>query len=227
MTYPTSSSASDVWSLRDVYKAEAGDDWPTIATSYTFIFAGADEGNASDYSITSPTGNERIALPNGASDLCFFVADWTYQPADANHAGGWDATIDRQNNNADTNWGFAVFDNLTYNQTTSRQETTVSLTGVTVGSLLVYVGFGNNDGISIPAPSGYTTVLDHGTATGGTACRTHISYKIADATSESFSVNTATAALLEYTVSGSTSLIASNTGSQTSADPLVATAPTT
>ena len=28
MTYPTSSSASDVWSLRDVYKAEAGDDWP-------------------------------------------------------------------------------------------------------------------------------------------------------------------------------------------------------
>jgi len=28
MTYPTSSSASDVWSLRDVYKAEAGGDWP-------------------------------------------------------------------------------------------------------------------------------------------------------------------------------------------------------
>jgi len=24
MTYPTTSSASDVWSLRDVYKAEAG-----------------------------------------------------------------------------------------------------------------------------------------------------------------------------------------------------------
>jgi len=28
MSYPTSSSASDVWSLRDVYKAEAGNDWP-------------------------------------------------------------------------------------------------------------------------------------------------------------------------------------------------------
>lgn len=30
MTYPTSSSASDVWSLRDVYKAEAGGDWPEV-----------------------------------------------------------------------------------------------------------------------------------------------------------------------------------------------------
>ena len=29
MTYPTTSSASDVWSLRDVYKAEAGDEWPS------------------------------------------------------------------------------------------------------------------------------------------------------------------------------------------------------
>jgi len=28
MSYPTTSSASDVWSLRDVYKAEAGGDWP-------------------------------------------------------------------------------------------------------------------------------------------------------------------------------------------------------
>jgi hypothetical protein len=27
-SYPTTSSASDVWSLRDVYKAEAGGDWP-------------------------------------------------------------------------------------------------------------------------------------------------------------------------------------------------------
>ena len=30
MTYPTSSSASDVWSLRDVYKAEAGGEWPAL-----------------------------------------------------------------------------------------------------------------------------------------------------------------------------------------------------
>ena len=33
MSYPTLSSASDVWSLRDVYKAAAGGDWPTIAWS--------------------------------------------------------------------------------------------------------------------------------------------------------------------------------------------------
>ena len=34
MSYPTSSSASDVWSLRDVYKAEAGGDWPTEVPWY-------------------------------------------------------------------------------------------------------------------------------------------------------------------------------------------------
>jgi len=33
-TYPTTSSASDVWSLRDVYKAEAGDDWPDLISNY-------------------------------------------------------------------------------------------------------------------------------------------------------------------------------------------------
>lgn len=30
MAYPTTTAASDVWSLRDVYKAEAGSNWPTI-----------------------------------------------------------------------------------------------------------------------------------------------------------------------------------------------------
>lgn len=29
-TYPNTTSASDVWSLRDVYKAEAGGDWPSL-----------------------------------------------------------------------------------------------------------------------------------------------------------------------------------------------------
>lgn len=31
MAYPTAFAASDVWSLRDVYKAEAGSNWPTLA----------------------------------------------------------------------------------------------------------------------------------------------------------------------------------------------------
>lgn len=29
-TYPSTTSASDIWSLRDVYKAEAGDQWPSL-----------------------------------------------------------------------------------------------------------------------------------------------------------------------------------------------------
>jgi hypothetical protein len=38
-TYPNTNSASDVWSLRDVYKAEAGDEWPSLspATNVTNI----------------------------------------------------------------------------------------------------------------------------------------------------------------------------------------------
>jgi len=39
MTYPTSSSASDVWSLRDVYKAEAGDEWPEFVSASDPNFA--------------------------------------------------------------------------------------------------------------------------------------------------------------------------------------------
>jgi len=32
-TYPNTTAASDVWSLRDVYKAEAGDDWPEVSVA--------------------------------------------------------------------------------------------------------------------------------------------------------------------------------------------------
>jgi len=35
MAYPTTTAASDVWSLRDVYKAEAGDNWPGLQTNIT------------------------------------------------------------------------------------------------------------------------------------------------------------------------------------------------
>jgi len=37
MSYPTTSSASDVWSLRDVYKAEAGDEWPTTDAPFDAV----------------------------------------------------------------------------------------------------------------------------------------------------------------------------------------------
>lgn len=36
MSYPTRDSASDVWSLRDVYKAEAGDVWPVADSDIYF-----------------------------------------------------------------------------------------------------------------------------------------------------------------------------------------------
>ena len=76
MTYPTSSSASDVWSLRDVYKAEAGGDWPELpapvdgyiawytadsisGTTWTDLSTYSNDATigGSGYSVTSTTGN--------------------------------------------------------------------------------------------------------------------------------------------------------------------------
>jgi len=45
-TYPNTTSASDVWSLRDVYKAEAGDEWPSIPITFTYTAANLDSGTA-------------------------------------------------------------------------------------------------------------------------------------------------------------------------------------
>jgi hypothetical protein len=41
-TYPNTTSASDIWSLRDVYKAEAGDEWPSIVVPSSYSFNGTD-----------------------------------------------------------------------------------------------------------------------------------------------------------------------------------------
>ena len=47
MSYPTISSAKDVWSLRDVYKAEAGGDWPfPVPTAPTTVTAEAGDAEA-------------------------------------------------------------------------------------------------------------------------------------------------------------------------------------
>jgi len=70
MTYPTSSSASDVWSLRDVYKAEAGDEWPgsgPSALAYTsYVAEGADAATTTHSINTLPSD---IA----AGDLVLYV----------------------------------------------------------------------------------------------------------------------------------------------------------
>ena len=56
MTYPTSSSASDVWSLRDVYKAEAGDDWPTLAPDFWQYFNGFETGDVTTSGVSTSQG---------------------------------------------------------------------------------------------------------------------------------------------------------------------------
>lgn len=225
MPHPSRASAYGIWSLNEIRDAVRGDKWP-VAGPLTFIFAGADEGNASDYQITTPTDNERIALPNGTNDLCLFVADWTYTQSDSNYAGGWTASISTSNTNADINCGMAVFTNLTYSQNTGKQTAAISMTSITIGSLLIYVANDRVEGTEIGAPSGFTTIYDHATVTGGSACRSHMSYKIADATSESFTVTSDQGALLEYEVDGDTKLIASATyGRSDGEDPIYVTAP--
>ena len=68
MTYPTSSTASDVWSLRDVYKAEAGDDWPELATAEFAEFPAPLFDGSGDYLKT-----------NSSSDFAFGTGDFTME----------------------------------------------------------------------------------------------------------------------------------------------------
>jgi len=56
MTYPTSLSASDVWSLRDVYKAEAGGDWPSLSPAV---------GEA----VFTSVGTTNWTVPNGVTSI--------------------------------------------------------------------------------------------------------------------------------------------------------------
>jgi len=83
MSYPTTSSASDVWSLRDVYKAEAGGDWPlpfppptapdTVTaqagdTEATVTFSGqVTYGDSPTFTVTSSPGG--ITATGGSSPI--------------------------------------------------------------------------------------------------------------------------------------------------------------
>ena len=61
-TYPNTTSASDVWSLRDVYKAEAGDEWPSGLVLFDLSSASYD---------SNTTGN----LGNGNTTGVYFKPD--------------------------------------------------------------------------------------------------------------------------------------------------------
>jgi len=73
MSYPTTSSASDVWSLRDVYKARGGGNWPSIQTIPTAPVAGyiawhtGDSISGSSWNDLSGNGNTATIGGSGAS----------------------------------------------------------------------------------------------------------------------------------------------------------------
>jgi hypothetical protein len=78
-TYPNTTSASDVWSLRDVYKAEAGDEWPFISTlgrDYVSSYLATTGGSL----ITVSSGGDLRAAIDGATDGdAILVNEGTYQ----------------------------------------------------------------------------------------------------------------------------------------------------
>ena len=80
MPYPSSSAASDVWSLRENYKAEAGNDWPSIPTngrkyadSYIATTGGTITPVATTDNLTtavsSATDGDVLLLAEGSHDL--------------------------------------------------------------------------------------------------------------------------------------------------------------
>jgi hypothetical protein len=55
-TYPNTTSASDIWSLRDVYKAEAGDEWPTAQPDFWQYFNGFETGDVTTSGVSTFQG---------------------------------------------------------------------------------------------------------------------------------------------------------------------------
>ena len=71
-TYPNTDAASDIWSLRDVYKAEAGDEWPSSQVLFDLSSASYDSNTTGDLSNGNLGGV--YFKPDG---LSFYVASYT------------------------------------------------------------------------------------------------------------------------------------------------------
>lgn len=73
-TYPNTTSASDVWSLRDVYKAEAGGDWPLLGlvkTDFTLVASDAVRGTTHTLDTTNVQAGDLLFAGN------YDIADFT------------------------------------------------------------------------------------------------------------------------------------------------------
>jgi hypothetical protein len=77
-TYPNTTSASDVWSLRDVYKAEAGDEWPRLPVGFALSsavydsvsFSVASQSTAS-YGLTFNNDGTKMYVVNAATEIIY------------------------------------------------------------------------------------------------------------------------------------------------------------
>lgn len=90
MPYPSSSAASDVWSLRENYKAEAGGDWPALPTlgrkyadSYIATTSGTITPVATTDNLTTAVANatdgDVLLLAEGSHDLDGAIINSGYQ----------------------------------------------------------------------------------------------------------------------------------------------------
>lgn len=78
MPYPSSSAASDVWSLRENYKAEAGNDWPSIPTlgrKYADSYIATTSGTITSIATTDDL---TAAVASAADGDAFLLAEGTH-----------------------------------------------------------------------------------------------------------------------------------------------------
>ena len=97
-TYPNTTSASDVWSLRDVYNAEAGDEWPRISSAASYSFNGTDSvleftdsalelGNYNSFTIECWHYSLNSNQDNASSIFCNSLGG-SYHSVSLNYSGG-------------------------------------------------------------------------------------------------------------------------------------------
>lgn len=157
-----------------------------VSTSGDLLFFAADAGNSSNYD-DADGWTTIIDIANQTTpDTNFYLVRQT-----AASDGSYDISFATNNDNALPSGGaFMCTNGATYQGVSNGTGTVSFASGLTVGeSVLFLVESGDNSNTTYTPPSGYT-VLFESTGTETTLTHTVVSYKIADATSESTSGGT-------------------------------------
>jgi hypothetical protein len=170
-------------------------------SDFRIIFA-TDSGNASDFEMNTAGFTDIVDAPNQTTPDLNAFATFT-----STVEGGESVSIATNNANCRTVSVNAAISASAYSQVSALSTTTVSLSGITVGSLLIYVASTTDHTASLSPPTGYTLINN----AASTNDALFVFYKVADSTSENITNVGELDYLIEFTVAGGTPVVRSGT----------------